>query len=330
MATVQKWITKAKKELVFCHQHYTVQKESIPFTMEMSKQLIEEIGDSKYTLEGIKEFLYRCKRRTRFSMNCITIDVLCNRISKKLLEQITRSLYRLNTICRIFEITGNNKTYPIILVPLNEPRKKPKERGDIIEPKHVNGGYTYINNGNIYIYRLEEWPKVVLHEMLHNVPKLQTISWSNNTIKQLYDVFNIDTLGCPDNCNTVLEPTEAVIEAWAIFLHTVFLSIEIQNSDFYELMEDEIKWNKQHTEWIQSKQEIYKNKKWNETTHMFSYIVLRGIILQHLNSFLKLSIPYNENDLSHFWIKNKHIKRDKNIKKEDDSTTLRMSKYGDL
>ena len=339
MTTVPRWIAKAKKELEYCYRYYTVQKEIILFTPETIRQLVEEIGDSKYTLEGVKEFLGRCKRKVRFSMNCITIDVVCNKISKKLLEQITRTLYRTNAICRMFKITRNNQPYPILLVPFDEPRTKPENMSDIVEPKHVNGGYTYINNGNIYIYRLEEWPKVVLHELLHNVPKLQMIPWSNITIKQLYNVFDINTSGCPDHCSTSLEPTEGVIEAWAVFLHTVFMSLEMPDKDFYSLLKDEIKWNDKHIEWILSKKEIYKNKKWNETSHIFSYIVLRGIILHHLDSFLKLSIPYDETKLSLFWIEkwqnikdkyNKNNKNNINNINNKNNTTLRMSKYGDV
>jgi hypothetical protein len=337
MTAVEKWIEKVKKELVFCHQHYTVQKERIPYTPEMRSQLIEEMGNSKYTLEGVKEFLIHSKQRVRFSMNCITIDVVCNRISKNFLAQIARTLYRTNAICRLFGITENNRIYPILLVPFNEPRRKPKNAKDIVEPKHVNGGYTYINNGTIYIYRFEEWPKVVLHEILHNVPKIQSISWSHNTMKQMYRVFDIDTVGCPDNCTTDLEPTEGVVEAWAIFLHTVFMSIETPEKDFSKLLDDEIQWNKNHIRWIQHKQEICKNKKWSEKSHLFSYIVLRGIILQHLNSFLKLSIPYDEIKLARFWIEKwqiieKEYKENKNKNNNEDkkNTTLKMSRYGDV
>jgi hypothetical protein len=156
-------------------------------------------------------------------------------------------------------------------------------------------------------------------------------------MKQMYRVFDIDTVGCPDNCTTDLEPTEGVVEAWAIFLHTVFMSIETPEKDFSKLLDDEIQWNKNHIRWIQHKQEICKNKKWSEKSHLFSYIVLRGIILQHLNSFLKLSIPYDEIKLARFWIEKwqiieKEYKENKNKNNNEDkkNTTLKMSRYGDV
>ena len=217
--------------------------------------------------------------------------------------------------------------FVITLIPLDEPRKKPTGN-DVVEPYHINGGYTYVRHKNIYIYRLEEWPKVALHELLHNMPMLQEIKWTPVIIRKLYAMFNIDTKGCPKRCSTDLEPTEGIIEAWAIFLHTAFMSFETEG-DFYRLFTNEIKWNDHLIGWILKKQDAQPDKKWREGTHAFSYLVLRGILLHNMEAFLGMPMPYNPEALFQFFEKGW-----KGLVLRPSSTgnrnSMRMSRYGDV
>lgn len=282
----------------------------------------QELTTGDYMLPEIHPFLARCSNRYTYVMEQVRIEVLCYKtLGKALRGQIIRSLCRANAVLRMFSL---DKPLTVVLVPVPRPRMKPE---GIVEPKHVNGGYTYVNKNTIYIYRLEEWPKVMLHEVLHHVPALQNTRWTTVQLQKLYDAFQIDTWGCPGNCRTVLEPTEAIIEAWAIFLHTVFMSIET-GKDIQPLLQDETQWCDHQIRWILKKKGAME---WRETTHLFSYIVLRGILLHHLERFLAMQIPYSSADLIHLWIQEwadvstRHTKG--TIPKKG---TLRMSRYGDM
>ena len=34
--------------------------------------------------------------------------------------------------------------------------------------ENINSGFTYVNRNDIYIFRKEEFPKVILHELIHH------------------------------------------------------------------------------------------------------------------------------------------------------------------
>lgn len=330
MDNINYWLSKIKKEFDIVYNQNRNKHEIIEETLLLNsierQEIIKEIGNSPYSLDKINTFLGSCKNKHRFMYKYVTIHVLCNKIGKRLHTQIINTLYRTNTILKIF--LGNNmKKIVITLVPIDEPRKKPKGT-DIVQPYHINGGYTYIHDETIFIYRLEEWPKVALHELLHKIPMLQNTKWTPSILRKMYQTFKINMEGCPYQCSTNLEPTESIIEAWAIFLHTAFMSFE-KNRDFSRLLKDEIKWNNQQIQWILQKQKTMEDGKWKEDTHAFSYLILRGILLHNLNIFLGMTIPYNPNELYKLWEKEwtKMVKKTNNNKNEN---SLRMSKYGDV
>lgn len=325
------WVQKAAQELDHAYTHLSMEEKQEPMTNTEKNVLREELLKSQYTLPKVQSYLAKCIHRTRFTMGRIVIDVMCNKISKGLHEQVIRSLYRANATIACFGGIDSASGIRVVLLPIHAPRQKPNAVQDTIEPEHVNGGYTYVHGNTVYIYRLEEWPKVMLHELIHHIPKIQNIRWTPKMLADMYHIFEIDNAGCPVHCSTLLEPTEAVVEAWAIFLHTAYMSHEM-NKDFYKLLRDEIHWNDAHIAWIMHKKaRMHMVEGWKEGTHVFSYIVLRGILLQHLDEFLRMSMPYRPKDLQKLWEKGwafipSRIKQIKVVKKG----TLRMSRYGNV
>lgn len=323
MTAIDNWISKidntmyeVQKNFIVSTHHETVEKEYL-------QKLQHEFGDSKFTLDAIQGFLASCTRKSSYELEGIQFTILCQKESKTIESKIILTLFRIKTICKLFHIQPKLK---IVLLPIPEQRKKPTIN-EHVHPKHINGAYTYISEGTIYVYRLEEWPKVVLHEVLHNVPQLQRIAWTESHLSQLYTAFHIDRAGCPNACQTVLEPTEAVIEAWAIFLHTAFLSIE-QGVDFCWLFNKELAWNDQQIRWV-----LHKQGKglWQESTHTFSYIVLRGILLHHMGELLQMKLPYSCDRLIQFLLQHWNPLKLKIMKLPyKKNRSLRMSRLGDL
>lgn len=330
---INTWIHKIEKVMENVQKDFMVSLYQEQVDHIYREHLRLELEDSKYTINRIGDYLTNCNIKHIYELDGITLTVLCMKIGKNLGEKIIRSLFRIKTIRELFGL-NKEKMMDIVLLPINEPRRKPK-KGEHIQPKHINGAYTYISNGTIYIYRLEEWPKVILHEVLHNVSKLQSITWDERDIVKLYDAFDIDNSGCPQNCKTILEPTEAIIETWAIFLHTVFIALEKgRDADFYDLLKQELVWNNQQIRWILEKQKTDGKGVWHEDTHTFSYIVLRGILLHNLGAFLGIKMPYSGNILTDFLIQKWGVLK-KTIMKlpyvnMNKKNSLRMSKLGDL
>jgi len=59
---------------------------------------------------------------------------------------------------------NNNKFFNIYIILYKGKRKlsNPSQK------KYINGGFTYLNDNNIYIYRKQEFIKVLFHEILHH------------------------------------------------------------------------------------------------------------------------------------------------------------------
>jgi hypothetical protein len=59
---------------------------------------------------------------------------------------------------------NNNKFFNIFIILYKGKRKlsNPSQK------KYINGGFTYLNGNNIYIYRKQEFIKVLFHEILHH------------------------------------------------------------------------------------------------------------------------------------------------------------------
>ena len=160
---------------------------------------------------------------------------------------------------------------------------------------HINGGYTYINGNDIYIYRYDEYSKVVLHEFIHhiNIINDSIFTMNNYNINKLKDYYNISN-------TTKLLPGEAVVEFWACFYNLLFLSIEYC-IPLKELIKKETlfainQYNKLR--------KFNKYKLWQEKTNVFCYFIIKLILLYNYEKFLKFELPYNHNKFIDFIMNN--------------------------
>jgi hypothetical protein len=192
---------------------------------------------------------------------------------------------------------ASHKILDYVLVPYDHDRKVPK--GTPFSPENINGAYTYPSRGKVFVYRYEEFPKVFLHETCHHL-SFHTDHWDTVALMKLYQAFSINPQGCPLRCSTDILPNEAVVEAWAEIYHLKFMAHELGVS-FGDLLKKEV----QHA-LSQSKKVLEYQKKnyplWKESTHTFSYVVLRTILLAHWHEFAKLPLPYNTVDVTNFMI----------------------------
>lgn len=151
----------------------------------------------------------------------------------------------------------------------------------VIAPRHINGGYTYVNGGNIYIFRLEEFPKVAIHEVLHHsIIQERVNNWPQPAITALKDAFRLDD-------ETLFLPAEAVVETWAEIFHCYFLSHEL-NIPQKTLLELEL----QHAKSFAACLELQRTKMGlKDAANAYSYIVFRSIFLRDIEAFMDLKRP---------------------------------------
>ena len=174
--------------------------------------------------------------------------------------------------------------------------------GAPIGPEHINGGFTYVQNASasggapaapaeIYVLRREEFPKVVLHEILHHSRvHADDAAWAPHR-RALYAHFNVSERGCsaagaPAACETDIRPNEAIVETWATVQQCAAISREL-GVPIATLLAAE----RDHALAVAARCERHRltlaDGEWQERTHAFSYIQLRAIILRDLPGFLE-------------------------------------------
>lgn len=199
-------------------------------------------------------------------------------------------------IKRVYNISHHyNKTFNIYL--LLTPLKK-LFNDNIYKPlstSNINTGFTYLNFNNIYLIRIEELPKVLLHELIHH-NKLIHSQFKRSNINKLKECFKIDK-------RIDLDPNEAIIEFWAFLIHLYYISIEY-NKDYYELYKKELNYSLIKTKQILNIQKKLLDNIWvDDNSNVFPYIVFKTIFLFYLDEFNKIyTFPYNDDIITDFLI----------------------------
>lgn len=182
-----------------------------------------------------------------------------------------------------------------ILLYFTETHKKlPTSELYTINNHHVNTAFTYVcpNDGKIVIYRKEEWFKVFIHETFHTF-KLDFSSMNlTSTFPVLQKLFKI-------TCD--IDLSEAYTETWATIINMLYCidSVNLDSDKLNDAMNIVINVERQHSlsqinkillfngltyrQLIESRtiNDIYKEK-----TNVFSYYVIKGILMYHINDFL--------------------------------------------
>jgi len=290
-------------------------------------RMITEMGSSRFSA-SVVPFLQKCNTRIRFEYpNVATLHVITatNHIPPYAL--MIRALKRVVCIMRDF---GLQKHLQFYLVPSPLTRCFPSPR-EMVQEQHINGGYTYATKDTVFIFRFEEFPKVMLHETIHHLPLDPGSAWPAHRIKEMYKQFRIDPSGCPHRCATDLMPNEAITELWADIYHCQFLSYEY-GYPLRAMLRHERDWAMgQAKRVLQHQRDFFPM--WKEATHAYSYIVIRAVLFDHLYDFVKLDVPYSMDRLSQFiltWSKSKRFQRAISESKIPSTDSFRMTVYGNL
>lgn len=198
---------------------------------------------------------------------------------------------------RAYRITDNCKNKLFIIHLIFSPAKKEFDYNQMITTRNVNSGFTYTKGNEIFIFRREEYPKVIIHELLHHQKMIDQSQFSSiDDTNELMKHFNI-------NKNAILILNETIIELWALIMHLSFISNEYK-LDINKLFEIETKYSIYKSYQILKLQETYKNQQWCDKCNIYAYIIFKMIIMTKIKDFFKIySFPYNQTKIKDFIIK---------------------------
>lgn len=169
----------------------------------------------------------------------------------------------------------------------------PKNYNNILGINEINTGYSTLgcrNNTSIVIYRKEEWFKVLVHELMHN---LNLDFATNNIIKSKKKLFKLLQL------NIKYEITETYAEIWARLIN-IAIAANINTTDynkyvlyFQNLLEKEIIFSLQQASKILKF--VNNNDNYRENTNAYAYYVFTSALLYNHKDFLEWCDRNNKN-----------------------------------
>ena len=279
---------------------FRINKAPVSVFNKFNEKLIDSSSDH-LNFEFAHKYSLTCKycyhityiKNTELNMYIL----MRSKITNKMKADVFKNLYRLYLVSKIYDISkgGNyNFNYYIIMNP--KKRFMPAKKSELINAININGGFTYINNNEIFIIRKEDYNKVIIHEFLHHNALINRVAqWDASNIKRLKIHFNIHN-------DMLLLPNETIIETYACVLNTIFYSLETNTS-----LKENFKKDQEHS--IELTKRILQRQngeKWNEKTHAYCYVVFKTILYVFFNLFLKIYKYHNDTEITDFIIKYSH------------------------
>lgn len=273
--------------------------------------IIDTFEKCTFCWDSFREFAKKCNK-------FIVIEILKYKFNFYYQNNLNIPMYRIYTTIKnvliIAQLFNINKPFHFHIM-LNEEIKQLQldSQNEIITSKNINGGITNILYNDIFIIRKEEFPKTIIHELLHH--SIIHNSFSRDDIEMLKSNFNISE-------KMHLECNEAIIELYATILYNMILSCET-GIEWRKLLNIEKKYSIKQANKILEKQRK-RGGIWYEETNSYCYIVFKTILLLNYDKFINtIAIPYNSKNVTQFLIDHREIpKITKKILKEDNS--LRM------
>ena len=230
----------------------------------------------------------------------------------------------------IHYVNGNCGNFLYLNIYLNDSKKKlPSGKNSILDSNNINTGYTYggCNSTNtITIYRKEEWFKVLIHECIHAFAL--DFSYINNDFinKKIKSLFPI---------NSEINSFESYCEVWAIIWNSLIHALLNKDNNFdsfitifreiysyecyfsyYQMIKILNFMNITYSDlYKQDEKSILKRNNYQENTNVFSYFILKTILLQNLNDFI--SYTSKKNNILKFEISSKSLEDYYNIIKKN-------------
>ena len=232
----------------------------------------------------------------------------------KKIEKILLHALKIIRLCNLYRKTDYVKNLDVFLFLTPVLKKLPKNNIDILGPKHANSAVTFAcaTNGELVIFRKEEWKKTLIHELFHSLClDFSTVNY-NGLKKKLSSLFDI---------KSEFLISETYCEFWANIINCCFCSFSFlkkkENFDDFILYVEfclciekiftlfqtvkilDFMGLKYETLWKKDNiSNSYRNILYKEKTNIFSYYILKMIFLMYSDEFLIWCNLNNTNTLS--------------------------------
>lgn len=177
--------------------------------------------------------------------------------------------------------TNNTNKITDIYLCLSDLCKKFPQNNELLGIKNVNSGYTDFNENIIFVWRLEEFEKVLFHELVHYFD----LDRRDERVEKIIDKIS--------------EPSyyEAITDYWGIYYHLIYLSL-LSRVSIKLLLEIELSFIKNQALRINHYLKLghwsgKPTKEIHQKTPAFSYYVLKYLIFEY-SLDQKLSENYND------------------------------------
>lgn len=186
----------------------------------------------------------------------------------------------------------------------------PDSSNTIIDESHANTAFTYACNvvrdsNDIYIYRQEEWFKVLIHETFHAFGLDFSAMNQSRLNKQIHSVFPVNN-----------DPSfyETYTEVWAEILNMMVLTLHIIDKEkwinkleskvFYESLFAQFQCAKildfmgieYSVLWAKNKQNE-RDTKYKENTNVMAYFLFKSAFFYKINDFVEWCVTNNNSSL---------------------------------
>jgi hypothetical protein len=285
------------------------QKLDIKFVEKIGIKEPDSINSSRYS-EDVKEYIKeKGKSQFVFKFNILNREIavyftMFNEEDINSIE-IYNKYIRLIIIwlfmCNKYSTSNCSNTLNIFFYLTPFPKVLPKNKNKVISYEHINTGMTYrcVPNNEIFIYRQEEWFKVLIHETFHSYGLDIGVHDSNAIGSIVREMFPI---------NSTFNIAEAYTETWARILNCCFVAYEsiskktldefnlhlqfsIQAEKMFSLMQ--LKKILGHMDltyenlWSSTQiSEYMRRNLYREESNVFSYFILAGIFMNDFETFI--------------------------------------------
>jgi len=276
----------------------------------------QDIKQEIENLHGFKKTVFHIGERTFQIYTSFYKDSAAN---KKYLDKCLQHIYIWLYIGSHFSVPNCSAVLDIYIYFTDLKKRLPEIEGEPIAAEHANTAFTFACSspgslGNeIYIYRAEEWFKVLIHESFHSFG-LDFAAMDQTAIQSRICGGDIYSVPCTD-----LRFYESYTETWAEILQCMFAAF-YENGGEYDttcigklekwLFEYEAPFSAFQCAKVvdhfgltydelfsESGQEMYTRRMYKEKTPVFAYYVIKSVFMNHADSFLRWCMENNRGSL---------------------------------
>ena len=257
---------------------------SIPrklFNKYLDLDMLNEFVDMEIIDFLLRDLNYKTTYKIRYNNLVINLDI----ISKTKIVPFSIINRLINIIIILGQYKSNSKSITInIDIYLTDFKKRLNSRSNSLGCREINSGYTSPGH-KLCIFRKEELYKVLTHELIHYL-KLDLVR--HVEFPDYYKYFNIPQ-------NTEIRLNEAYTETFAVIFNSMINTKG--EKELISVLNRELKYSLYQCAKILdyynfgSALEFFKrndgNTKFNQQTSVFSYFIVKTLILFNLDIFLR-------------------------------------------